>query len=104
MFKMEITLDEQKILQEGKYDPAEISRCIDSLFQSLHIEKQGEGVFFGGDYAGHGSAILCLKKQPWFMPYVDKWLWYNSKGSNRVEDFVVEDVAAQLKRKPARVS
>ncbi len=97
MFKMEIALDTQKIEREGKYDPAELSRCIDSLFQSKHIQKQGEGVFVGGDYAKHGAIILYLKKQPWFMSYVDKWLWYNSKGSDRAEDFEVEDVAAHYK-------
>ena len=102
MFKMEIALDEQKILQDGKYAPEDISKSIDKLFSSLRIEKQGDGLYSGGaggDFAGYGNAILFLKEKTWFMSYVDKWLWYNSKGSNHVEDFQVEDLAAHYKSK-----
>lgn len=101
MFKMEIALDTQKIEREGLYDPSEIERQLDRLFSRLRIQKQGEGLYTGGDFAGYGSAILFLKKQPWFMSYVDKWLWYNSDGSDREEDFAVEDVAAHYKHSPA---
>ena len=97
MFKMEIALDTQKIENEGVYEPSEITRQLDKLFAKMNIQKLGEGLYTGGDFAGYGSAILFLKKQPWFMSYVDKWLWYNSDGSDREEDFTVEDVAAHYK-------
>lgn len=79
MIKMEISLNTDQIEREGKYSSAEIQGQIDSLMQRLHTKKAGNGVFVGtgskNDYANFGSAILILKKQPWFWPYIDKWMW-----------------------------
>jgi hypothetical protein len=101
MFKMEISLDCSKILQEGIYNPVDIQNKIDRIMQSLNISKAGEGIFIGTgsphDFAHFGIAITSLSEEEWFYPYLEKWLWFNSKGSNREEDFVVEDIAAYYK-------
>ena len=99
MFKMEIALNEEKILRDGIYSPADISSRIDKLFQHYHIEKQGDGLYVGGDWADHGVTIMYLNDKAWFMPYVEKWLWYKSKGTTISDGFVVEDLAAHYKKK-----
>lgn len=96
MIQMEISLDENKIEQEGIYEPAEIKKQIDSLFEAYHLAKVSEGVYVGtgnkDDFAHFGSTILHLKKQDWFILYVNKWMW-NIDGT-------VEDIADHYRRKP----
>lgn len=96
MFKMEISLNSNKIIQEG-LNPAYINEQIDDLMQSLDIKKAGDGVFVGTgsphDFAHFGVAITSLGEEEWLLPYMDKWLWFNSKGSPREDDYVIEDVA-----------
>ena len=39
-----------------------------------------------------GMLITALKREMWFMNYVEKWIWYNSDDGESEDDFVVEDV------------
>ena len=89
MLKLEIRLDEKKICAEGKYAP-------DSLYQTLirafdreqldHTEQQNGTLVFTG------RGRTALKKQAWFMDYVERWVWYNSDDGEDENDFAVEDV------------
>ena len=36
--------------------------------------------------------ITALKREMWFMNYVEKWIWYNSDDGESEDDFAVEDV------------
>ena len=100
MLKLEIRLDQDKIRSEGKYAP-------DSLYQTLihafdkeqldhAVEQDGTMVFTGRgrkkDYGCFGKLITALKKQAWFMEYVERWVWYNSDDGEDEDDFAVEDV------------
>ena len=100
MLKLEIRLDKKKICAEGKYAP-------DSLYQTLirafdreqldHTEQQNGTLVFTGrgrrkDYGCFGKLITALKKQAWFMDYVERWVWYNSDDGEDENDFAVEDV------------
>ena len=44
-------------------------------------------------WANYGAAVLILKEKEWFMPYVEKWLWFN-----RINDDLYEDLAAYYKK------
>lgn len=70
MFKMEISLDNSKIIKEGVYNPADIQSRIDRLMQSLNIKKTQEGVFVSTgslhDFAHFGVAITSLSEKNGF--------------------------------------
>ena len=89
MLKMEIALDEKRIVEDGHYDVTKMKSYIDSLMQDLFFDIEDEGVYAGRgtpqDYAYCLMSINKLKNQEWFMTYVSKWLFIN-KG--RYEDFV----------------
>ena len=93
-FKMEIALNEQGLTADG-YDVAEAYNYLDNLFESLNIEKTSQGFFEGQgmsqDFGHFGGAIMILKQENWFMPFVDKWLWYTDTG--------VEDLAAYYRNR-----
>ena len=81
MLKLEIRLNENKIRTEGKYTTK---------------ESDGTLVFVGRgrakDYGCFGMLITALKREMWFMNYVEKWIWYNSDDGESEDDFAVEDV------------
>jgi hypothetical protein len=86
-YKMEIEMDEKKLYDEG-YDVAEINSKIDSVFSSMGIRKTGKGRYEGKgtheDFSNFGGATIILKKQPWFMHFVSKWILHSDEGT---EDF-----------------
>lgn len=100
MLKLEIRLDENKVLEEGKYDPEALNQRLVRAFEREHLDhtskSDGTLVFVGrgraNDYGCFGKLITALKRQIWFMEYVEKWIWYNSDGGEDENDFAVEDV------------
>ena len=44
------------------------------------------------DYAIFGMLIYSLHDKSWFIPYVEKWLWYNSDDNADADDFNIEDL------------
>jgi virulence-associated protein VapD len=95
MFKMEITMNEDKVLQDRTYNLTDIYSTIDKKLERYHIKKVEDGVYVGTgsqhDFALFGKAILDLKNKEWFLPYVAKWLLYDGKS--------VEDVAEHYRGK-----
>lgn len=100
---MEISFDEHRVVQDGRYDPDDLYDAVDKIGAQLHLRKADKGVYCGtgsrDDYSNFGSFILTLKGQHWFLSYVDKWKWYIDKGGKREESITVEDVAEHYRRK-----
>ena len=88
MLKLEIKLDEQKVQAEGKYSPAAIYDALDRTFSKYRFRRE----VLARDYGTFGRLITSLKDKDWFVPYLVKWLWYNSDDGENEEDFTVEDV------------
>lgn len=100
MIRFEIKLNEELIREKGIYTPAEIYDAIDKVFAKCSFEKsvlQNGSISFSGtgaasDYGAFANLVLFLKDKEWFMPYLERWLWYNSDGGRTEDDFAVEDI------------
>lgn len=100
MIKVEIELDEQKIIDEDKYYPEEIMQCLDEAFlengqQILEADGFRRVYRDGGntekDFAVLSKLVLMFAKKKFFLPYAKKILWYNSDNGKDENDFMVED-------------
>ena len=89
-FKMEIALNEQGLTADG-YDVAEAYNYLDNLFESLNIIKTGQGIFEGKgtpqDFGNFGGSVLILKRQNWFIPFVNKWLLHTDTGIEDLAEY-----------------
>lgn len=100
MLKLEIKLDEGKILADQRYKVESIYQAIEKAFLNYNLKKiqepDGTFCFVGNgnpkDYGAFGCIITSLKEKAWFMDYVTKWVWYNSDDGESEDDFAVEDV------------
>ena len=100
MLKLDIRLDEDKISEKGLYNSDELYDVLKQAFSKHDIRyiktEDGTYSFYGNgkanDYAFFGRMITSLQHQPWFMEYVDKWIWYNSDDGKTEDDYAVEDV------------
>ena len=100
MLKLEIKLDERKILAVQRYKVESIYQAIEKAFLNYNLKKtqvpDGTICFVGDgnpkDYGAFGCIITSLKEKAWFMDYVTKWVWYNSDDRESEDDFAVEDV------------
>lgn len=100
MLKLEMRLDEKKIISVGQYKPERILKGLDNAFLKYGFKKavltDGTICYAGNnhpdDYAHFGGLITALKHKEWFLPYVDKWLWYNSDGQLDDRCYRVEDL------------
>lgn len=94
MFKMVIAFDEKRISATSDYTISELQDWLRQTMAAANIEQQSPGTFIGkgdkDDFSRFGSAIIMLKRKKWFLPFVEKWLWYTDTG--------VEDVAAHYRR------
>lgn len=100
MLKLEMKLDIERIEQAQKYTSQAIQSSVDSTFGKYGFRKEsqpdGTVCYYGTgatkDYGIFGRLITTLKDKDWFMPYVVKWLWYNSDDGEDENDFAVEDI------------
>lgn len=104
MIKMQIIMDEEKIISEKKYNLAKIYETLDDYFvNQLRIPKENDGFYVGsgakGDFGNFGLAMWTLGKKAWFMDNVATWLYFNSEDSDNPDDFVVEDFKEFCKQK-----
>ena len=95
MLKQVVALNEGKILFYGIYNPEQIYGELDNVFRHYGMEKHDKGLYAGGQWEYHGAAVLYLKKQSWFMTYVEKWLWFGREEYPEM----AEDLVAHYKRK-----
>lgn len=100
MIKLEMKLNNEMIVGDAKHTPNDVYAALDKVFSKYSFKKSTEkdGTL---SYSGNGSStdfgsftniVLFLKKKDWFMPYVEKWLWYNSDDGANEDDFAVEDI------------
>lgn len=111
MLKLEIKMDENKIVAEQKYQVESIyqalEQALEQAFSQYRLNKiqQPDGTlcFTGNgnpkDYGAFGCIITSLKEKVWFMDYVIRWIWYNSDDGENEEDFAVEDVLYHYTKK-----
>lgn len=100
MIKVEMKLNVDRIIEMAKYRPERITGVIDEAFTKYgfrkEILKDGTICFWGNknpnDFANFGKLVFALKEKDWFMPYVDKWLWYNSDGQYDENSYSTEDI------------
>lgn len=100
MLKLEIKLNDAKIQREGKYSLDSIQDTLDKAFGKYQFRKEempdGTVSYYGNgrpqDYGTFGRLITTLKDKSWFLPYLEKWLWYNSDDGMDENDYTVEDV------------
>ena len=100
MLKLEIKINESLVEQEAKYSLNNIYQTLDKLFLDCDFNKtnlpdgticySGKGKKY--DYGNFGHLIITLKTKEWFLPYLEKWLWYNSDEGANENDYAIEDV------------
>ena len=110
MLKLEIKLDDDKIIADSKYKLDGIYQTLEKAFIEADLQEKKEAngtlMVYGtgkpADFGSFGWIITSLKKKEWFMKYVTKWIWYNSDDGYDENDFAVEDVLYHYtKRKSA---
>lgn len=85
MMKMLITLDEDKIVSEGKYDINKIQNYLVKSFAKRGMTKDKDNWYINGNFTTCGSLIITLSQKEWFMDNLIEWLWYDSSDSS-IED------------------
>ncbi|MEG0614124.1 MAG: hypothetical protein RR540_00090 [Oscillospiraceae bacterium] len=99
MLKVEIVMDEEKILAEGKYPLKDVYFTLDKVFFSKKLKKLGEGIYCDNgseqDFANLWVVIFALQEQEWFADNVKKWLWYNDHGG-KIQEVEPEDLLVEL--------
>lgn len=100
MLKLEIKFNNALIHQDGKYSLNSIQAALDKAFDKYRFRKEimpDDTICYYGngnaqDYGTFGRLITTLKDKAWFVPYLDKWLWYNSDDGTNENDYTVEDI------------
>lgn len=93
MMKMLITLNESKIISEGKYDINKIQDYLAKSFAKRGMIKDKDNWYINGNFTTCGSLIITLSKKEWFMDNIIEWLWYDSSDSS------IEDLKMHYSRK-----
>ena len=103
---MIIQMNEDKIIESGKYSLDKIYATLDRIFLSNGLERKNSK--FGIEYLGHnissdfacfGKIMLGLKEQTWFMDNAKKWIYCNSDSSDNPNDYDEEDLLMHYGRK-----
>lgn len=107
MIKLEIALDEDKVRKDDIYELSDIYEEIDKIFANKGLPKMEssdtDSIFYrdagrNTDFGAIFSCITFLEYQDWFMPYVKKWIYYNSDMGKDENDFRTEDIIEERKK------
>jgi hypothetical protein len=79
---MFIKLNEDKIINEGKYDINKINLYLSESFAKRKMFKDEDGWYTNGNFTTCGSLIINLSKADWFMNNVSEWLWLDTDDSS----------------------
>lgn len=82
MMKMLVSLDEEKITREGKYDINKMNDYLNNAFEKRGMKKDKNNWFVNGNFTTCGSLVLKLSQKPWFMDNLLEWLWYDTSDSS----------------------
>ena len=109
-FKVEILLNEEKIIADHEYKPETLYTYIRDMFRQYHLkevqtETPNHIIFVdrgtNKDMAGLASAAIDLHNSDWFPKYAEKFLWISrnrdgsiSKSSifDELKDFEVKGI------------
>jgi virulence-associated protein VapD len=96
MIKMQILIDDEKVVRETPYNAAKIHQVLDNyMVDKLGFKKAQNGFYLGAgtsnDFSRFGIAFTTLRHKEWFAKSVKTWLYFNSDASDDPEDYVVED-------------
>lgn len=101
LYKVEIELDDEKILADDKYYVEDIYAMIRKWFadEGIHeVENDNHMLVFASnkdddkEFARFGLVETELMDSKWFRPYVKKFMWYNRlRGKDYKENILAED-------------
>jgi hypothetical protein len=106
MFKVSVLLDNDKILKEGKYNLKDIYYTVEKTYTDNGFIRDydlpdGSMMFYGvkgwNDNRGMMSASYFLRKQDWFMRYVEKWIGYENEQCKYRDTFGEVDIIKSIK-------
>ena len=101
-YKVEIVIDEEKVINDDIYDPKEMYEFIRNMYKRSDLAESTtenpEHLIFADkarnrDYGALGKAMLDLYYSDWFLNYAKKLFWHNNVNES------VEDVLKQLGNK-----
>ncbi len=109
MIKMEVRMNDEKILRERKYRLEAVYEAVEKAYGQWNFkgEKTSSGSVMYKDNGSDRdlgrffSIVNALKKQEWFMGNVATWILYDSDDSDSPDDFATEDLIAHYARKRA---
>ena len=97
-FKVEILLNEEKIVADHEYKPETLYTYIRDMFRQYHLKEvqtdTPNHIIFvdrgtNKDYGGFWNGIWELYDQAWFKKYALKCLWFD-KNEDEPEDVLKE--------------
>lgn len=101
MLKVEILMNEEKVINEDIYDLDKMYQIIDDLFAEYNLPKIAKGTYVDNknkdDFGAMWIIMFRLLKENWFISNAKKMLWYNSDGSDNEADYYIEDVLGLYK-------
>lgn len=86
-YKLEIELDDEKIISDNKYDKNSIYKTIREMFADegiLEVKSDRHMLVFASnktddkEFARFGLIEKTLLNADWFMPYVTRLMWYDT--------------------------
>lgn len=101
-YKVEIVIDEEKVINDDIYEPTEMYEFIRNMFRRFDLpeiktDKPYHLIFTdkgrNRDYGALGKSMLDLYYSDWFLKYAKKLFWHNNVNES------VEDVLNQLGNK-----
>lgn len=107
VIKMEVRMDDEKILRERKYRLEAVYEAVEKAYGQWNFkgEKTSSGSVMYKDNGSDRdlgrffSIVNALKKQEWFMGNVATWVLYDSDDSDSPDDFATEDLIAHYAQK-----
>lgn len=96
-YKVEIVIDEEKVINDDIYDPKEMYEYIKNMFRRFDLpeiktDKPYHLIFTdksrSRDYGALWRVILDLYDMDWFKNYAVKYFWHN-KSNGSIEDIML---------------
>lgn len=87
-YKLEIELDDEKIISDGKYEIKSIYETIRGMFADEgipEVKTDSHMLVFASnktddkEFSKFGLIETTLMDSKWFRPYIKKLLWFNSE-------------------------
>lgn len=105
MFKVEIELDRQKIINDGIYDYNKMKTALDEAFKKFGIYgtpiNETTTIYEGtGQYDTFGNywcVIGAIERADWILRNLKKLLWYNESSANASEHHI-DDILAEIEQ------